>query len=189
MFSGRLHGVEVAFEARLRDAGIRPFTGRPYHPQTTGKIERFHQTLKRWLRRQPLASDLAELQAQLDRFAPIYNHQRPHQAIGRVTPITRWHAGTPAQPAPEPLDHPVYPRRSPHTQTTVTANGIINAGPFVIHVGVTWEGHTATVTMDRHHANVFIAGQLIRHLELQPDRHYYGSGRQRGGPRQPRLPS
>jgi transposase InsO family protein len=189
VFSGRLHGVEVAFEARLRDAGIRPFTGRAYHPQTTGKIERFHQTLKRWLRRQPLAAGLAELQAQLDCFAEIYNHQRPHQGIGRVTPFTRWRAGVPAQPAPEALDHPTYPPRTQRSETTVKANGAVNAGLLVIHLGVIWEGQPAVVTMDRHHANVFIAGQLIRHIELDPNRRYYGSGRKRGGPRQPRLPS
>jgi transposase-like protein len=51
-FSGRLHGFEVLFEANLRDAGIRPFTGRAFHPQTTGKVERFQQTLKKWLRQQ-----------------------------------------------------------------------------------------------------------------------------------------
>ena len=89
-FSGKLHGFEVLFEARLRDAGIRPITGRPYHPQTTGKVERFQQTLKKWLRRQDhrhgLARDLAELQARLDAFRRYYNEQRPHQGIGRVTP-------------------------------------------------------------------------------------------------------
>ncbi len=50
-FSGRLRGFEVAFEANLRAVGVRPITSRPFHPQTCGKIERFHQTLKRRLRR------------------------------------------------------------------------------------------------------------------------------------------
>ena len=49
-FSGKLRGFEVLFEANLRDGGIRPITGRGYHPQTTGKVERFQQTLKKWLR-------------------------------------------------------------------------------------------------------------------------------------------
>src|SRR3954451_631339 len=64
-FSGRLRGFEVAFEINLRAAGVRPITSKPFHPQTCGKIERFHQTLKKWLRKQPRARDLAELQAQL----------------------------------------------------------------------------------------------------------------------------
>ena len=95
-FSGKLRGFEVLFEARLRDAGIRPITGRPYHPQTTGKVERFQQTLKKWLRRHDhrhgLARDLDELQARLDTFRRSYNEQRPHQGIGRVTPLSRWQA-------------------------------------------------------------------------------------------------
>jgi transposase InsO family protein len=62
-FSGKLRGFETVFEANLRDAGIRPFTGRPFHPQTTGKVERFQQTLKKRLRKQPLAADVAELQS------------------------------------------------------------------------------------------------------------------------------
>ena len=104
-FSGRLRGFEVLFEANLRDAGIRPFTGRPYHPQTTGKVERFQQTLKKWLRRQPLASTIVELQAQIDEFVHVYNFERPHQGIGRITPASRWHAQDASGPALEPLAH------------------------------------------------------------------------------------
>ena len=83
-FSGKLRGFEVLFEARLRDAGVRPITGRPYHPQTTGKVERFQQTLKRWLRRQDrrhgLARDLAELQARLDTFCRATTSNDPTKA-------------------------------------------------------------------------------------------------------------
>ena len=189
VFTGRLHGVEVAFEARLRDAGIRPFHGRAQHPQTTGKIERFHQTLKRWLRRQPLAATVAELQAQLDRFAEIYNYQRPHQAIGRVTPITRWQAGVAAQPAAEALEHPTYPLRSARPTATVKASGAVNVGQIKIHLGVIWQGQPAVVALDQHRATVFINGQLIRHVELEPGRHYYGTRPKPGRPNQPRLPS
>jgi len=188
-FSGKLRGFEVAFESRLRDVGIRPFTGRPYHPQTTGKIERFHQTLKQWLRNQPMAATLAELQAQLDEFCTIYNHHRPHQGIGRTTPISRWQARTPARPADQPLEHPTYPPRIHRAATTVDSVGTVLAGGFAIHLGVQWAGQAALVTLDQHHANVFIGGQLVRHLELDRTRAYQPSGRKRGGPRQPRLPS
>jgi transposase InsO family protein len=68
-FSGKLRGFEVHFETQLRAIGVQPKTSRPFHPQTCGKVERFQQTLKKWLRRQPLAADLAELQAQLDTFS------------------------------------------------------------------------------------------------------------------------
>jgi transposase InsO family protein len=186
-FSGKLRGFEVLFEAKLRDAGVRPITGRPYHPQTTGKVERFQQTLKKWLRRQPLAADLAELQAQLDEFCRIYNYERPHQGIGRLTPITRWQATSSSGPAPAALAHPVY---IPSATATVTNTGTVHIGDTIIHIGVEWAASTATVIIDSRYATVFIGDQLIRHLKIDPNHAYQASGRRRGGPRRPRqLPS
>ena len=73
--------------------GTEPITGKPYKPTTQGKNERFHQTLFRYLDKQPLAADLAELQAQVDAFDHVYNTQRPHQGLpGRVTPLQAWQA-------------------------------------------------------------------------------------------------
>ena len=186
-FSGKLRGFEVLFEQRLRDAGVSPCTGRAYHPQTTGKVERFQQTLKKWLRKQPLAANLAELQTQLEEFTRVYNHERPHQGIGRVTPISRWQASTPAMPQPTPLAHPEWPPRL--HEGTVKRTGVVRAGRFDIAIGAEWQGHTAKIQIDGHYANVFINGDLVRHLTLDIDRAYQPSGRPRGGPRRPRLPS
>jgi putative transposase len=73
--------------------GVEAITGKPYKPTTQGKNERFHQTLFRYLDKQPIAESLAELQAQVDTFDHIYNTQRPHQGLpGRVTPLTAWDA-------------------------------------------------------------------------------------------------
>ena len=83
-------------------------TGRPFHPQRTGKVERFQQTLKKWLRQQPLAGNLSVLQRQLDEFCRIYNYERPDQGIGRVTLISRWQAAPGAGPADTPLEHPTF---------------------------------------------------------------------------------
>lgn len=187
-FSGKTRGFEVMFEANLRELGIRPVNGRPYHPQTTGKIERFHQTLKRWLARQPRARSLAELQAQLDRFTEIYNQQRPHQGIGRVTPSQRFHATRPAAPPTSPLEHPT--RRATATEVIVNQAGSVQMAPFLIQVGSDWNGCTATVFSDQRRATIFINGQLVRHLELDHSRVYQPSGKPRGGPKRPRqLPS
>lgn len=186
-FSGKLRHVEVFFEAQLRDAGVRPFTGRPFHPQTTGKVERFQQTLKKWLRRQPLAHTIDELQAQLDTFTAIYNIERPHQGIGRVTPISRWHATPAAGPAPKPLAHPDWSSHTHHV--IVGATGCIQVDRYKIHLGVEHHRREAIVVIDSHRANVFINGELIRHLQLDHTRRYQPSGRRRGGPRRPRLPS
>ena len=68
--------------------GVEPITGKPYKPTTQGKNERFHQTLFRYLDKQPLADNLAELQAQVDAFDHIYNTERPHQGLDTH------HAGT-----------------------------------------------------------------------------------------------
>lgn len=82
--------------------GVEAITGKPYKPTTQGKNERFHQTLFRYLDKQPLAASLAELQAQVDAFDHIYNTERPHQGLpGRVTPLTAWEA-TPKADPPRP---------------------------------------------------------------------------------------
>jgi transposase InsO family protein len=188
-FSGRLRHIEVIFEARLRDAGVRPITGRPFHPQTTGKVERFQQTLKKWLRRQRLAADLVELQAQLDEFCRIYNYERPHQGIGRVTPISRWQASPRSQPASAPLDHPTWPARPEPRSITVRNDGMVRVKRLIIAIGVEWAGRDAKVIIDNHHATVFIDGELVRHLTVDHSRSYQPSGTKPGGPRRPRVPS
>ncbi len=84
--------------------GVEAITGKPYKPTTQGKNERFHQTLFRYLDKQPLAATLAELQAQVDAFDLIYNTERPHQGLpGRITPQTAWEATEKAEaPRPKP---------------------------------------------------------------------------------------
>lgn len=181
-FSGRLRGFEVTFEVNLRAAGVRPITSRPFHPQTCGKIERFHQTLKKWLRKQPLAPDLAELQAQLDAFIVIYNCERPHRGIGRTTPFERWSA------TPKTVNLGIaLPGPGRRTTAEVNDRGCIELQTWIIHIGVDHQGRTARVMLDDTHAAVFIDGVLVRHLELDHTRRYQPSGRRRGGPRQPRL--
>jgi transposase InsO family protein len=174
-FSGRLRGFEVDFEIRLRDAGVRAITSAPFHPQTCGKVERFQQTLKKWLRHQPTAHDLSELQAQLDRFRDFYNHRRPHRAIGRVTPWERFDAGVRVTPNATPHAGPV--RR---VELTMTAKGTAELGRFAIGIGAQYAGRPAHIFLDGTHANVFVDGQLVRHLELDRARRYQPSGRKPG---------
>src|SRR5256712_10179856 len=86
VFSGGSRQGKVLLESELERLGIRPSHARPYHPQTCGKVERLHQTEKRWLEKQPPAATLLELGAQLDRFRVHYNLHRPHRGVGRRTP-------------------------------------------------------------------------------------------------------
>jgi transposase InsO family protein len=168
-FSGKLRGFEVRFETELRAIGVVPKTSRPFHPQTCGKVERFQQTLKKWLRGQPPAAELADLQAQLDWFVDYYNEQRPHRGIGRVTPAERWAATPPAINLGQPL-----PRPELRSTVTVAANGNINAGGYRVNLGVAWAGRTAHLHRDDAHLAVFIDHRLVRALTLEPGRTYYG---------------
>jgi transposase InsO family protein len=98
IFTAESRGGRCAVETLLDALGVDYKHGRPYHPQTQGKVERFHQTLKRWLAKQPRARDLVELQAQLDRFRGYYNNLRPHRALGRRTPAQAFAARAKAAP-------------------------------------------------------------------------------------------
>ena len=99
-------GVIGQLVAYVSSLGVSAITGKPYKPTTQGKNERFHQTLFRWLDKQPLASTIAELQEQVDRFDVIYNTERPHQGLpGRITPQQAWDATPVAEPPrPKPAD-------------------------------------------------------------------------------------
>ena len=99
VYTSRFTGGRNAFEYLLPMLGIRQKNGSPGHPQTQGKIERFHQTLKRWLAARPTARSPTELQQQLDAFREHYNEQRPHRALDRRTPGQAYRAIPKATPA------------------------------------------------------------------------------------------
>jgi len=159
----------TAFRHTLANAlahlGIAAGHSRPYHPQTCGKVERFHQTLKQWLTKQPAAATIAELQAQLDVFKLIYNHQRPHRSIGRRFPGDVW-ANTPKSgPADRPLTAPTY------TSTVTVSSGHARVGRrYRISVGSVYDGQRATVVLTGNACHVFIDGQLIRQLTINPNK-------------------
>jgi transposase InsO family protein len=85
VFTTRLSGGKGGrnhLETELRRQGVIQKNGRPWHPQTQGKVERFQQTLKKWLRAQPdQPSTIEELQALLDRFQDEYNQRRPQRSL------------------------------------------------------------------------------------------------------------
>jgi transposase InsO family protein len=155
------HGLAEA----LRQLGISAGHSRPYHPQTCGKVERFHQTLKRFLTRQPPAATLQDLQDQLDRFSHLYNHQRPHRSLGRAIPA-QIHDQTPkAGPADRALGTP-----STVHQVKVSNGNCTIARRYMIAVSAAYTGQTATVIITGTACHIFISGQLIRQLTLNPTR-------------------
>jgi transposase InsO family protein len=166
-FTGRfLSGGEVAFERTLREAGVRHIRSTPGHPQTCGKLERFHQTLKRWLARQPRARTVAGLQAQLDRFLVLYNAERPHKALRGATPLERWSASEPATPGPA---LPAPPQASVHT---VASNNLIGWGRHRIGVGPGLVGHRLLVVARGDDLAVFGPFGPVRRLRLDRSRNY-----------------
>jgi transposase InsO family protein len=98
VFSGGSRRGKVPLELELERLGIEVKHSTPYHPQTCGKVERLHQTLKRFLGKQPPANSLAELQFQLDAFRDYYNQRRPHRALGKQAPLAVFNSGIKARP-------------------------------------------------------------------------------------------
>lgn len=166
-FNGTRRGHHVVFETNLRAVGVQPIASSPFHPQTCGKIERFHQTLKKWLAGQPPATTVAALQADIDRFITYYNHTRPHRAANRRPPIEKWSA----TPAAGPASHPITQPTRIHHQT-VNSGGHVNIHPWHIGVGSKWIGQHVTVIVQHHQAVIFHNHTLIRQLTIDPERTY-----------------
>jgi transposase InsO family protein len=145
-------GFQGQLVTYLESLGVTCITGKPGKPTTQGKNERFHQTLFRWLDKQPLAGTCADLQAQVDTFDRIYNDERPHQGLpGRVTPRQAWDATPVAEPPrPKPPAPPVVPahsspRRDEHTvdgerTTKVRHDGTVRARKIEFRLGSSYAG-------------------------------------------------
>jgi transposase InsO family protein len=174
-FSGKMRGFEVQFEIELRRIGVVAKTSRGYHPQTCGKVERFQQTMKKWLRKKPLANNLDELQAQLDAFVAYYNFERPHRGINRQTPAAAWAATPPAINLGTALPGPGFV-----IDAIADHSGIVGAGRYTIGLGSEYAGKTFRIHHDETHAAVFAGHDLIRVLPLDPTRRYQGTGKSRG---------
>jgi transposase InsO family protein len=174
-----------AFRHVLADAlaplGISAGHSRPYHPQTNGKVERFHQTLKRWLTKQPRAATIDELQHQLDAFRHLYNHDRPHRSLGRRFPAEVWATAPKNGPANRPLT------AATSTYTSTIRNGRARIGhDTLITIGAAHNNRVALSIVTGTRCHVFIDGTLIRSLTINPTRRVQPLHNQPGRPR--RLP-
>jgi transposase InsO family protein len=172
VFSGGSRQGKVLLESELERLGIRPSHARPYHPQTCGKVERLHQTEKRWLAKQPPAATLEELSAQLDRFRVQYNLHRPHRAIGRRTPQEVFDAKVKAGPgsALPPVHYRVR-------YDTVDRNGKVTLryDSRLHHIGLGARHRGKAIVLfvaDRDIRIVDADGELLRALVLDPTRDY-----------------
>lgn len=167
-------GGRVMLEKTLQARGIRPVRTRPYHPQTNGKVERFHQTLKKWLRTRPPATTVPELQAQLDAFRAYYNTIRPHRALRRSTPAQAYTARPKAIPSGAVIDAAHW--RTREDKIDKSGSVTLRHNSRLHHIGV-GRRHTGTpVLILAKDLNVRIiardTGELLRELVLNQDRDY-----------------
>ena len=174
-------GGRNGFETELVRLGIHQKNSRPNHPTTCGKVERFHQTLKRWLRSQPAPENLAALQALLDTFRHLYNHQRPHRAHPhRATPATIYTSRPKATPTGR--DDPHYRVRHDRVDTTGTVTIRHNGRLHHIGIGRTHaRTHVVLLVADLHVRVVDAAtGELLRELTIDTARDYQATDAPKG---------
>ena len=166
---------EADFERNLRSLGVEHLLSSPGHPQTCGKIERQHQTLKAWLETRPSAT-LTELQGHLDSYQRFYNHDRPHSSLAGTTPFERWSTAGKDHPG-DPIG--LAPRAG---LRTVSATGRINWDAHQIGIGVDHTGQQLLVIARDLDISVYGQHGLIRSLTIDPPRRSQPSRRPPGRP-------
>lgn len=174
VFTAAPRGGRCALELECARLGIRVVHSRPYHPQTCGKVERFHQTLKRFLAKQDPANSIEGLQAQLDRFRNYYNTVRPHRAIGRRTPARAFAARPKARPTIASFE---IPNRFRLRRDKVDITGVVtlrhNSRLHHIGIGRKLLGTRVLVLVDGLEVRVITEdGELLRSFTLDPTKDY-----------------
>jgi transposase InsO family protein len=167
-------GGRNAFEHLLPLLGVTQKNGSPAHPQTQGKVERFHQTLKRFLTAQPPARSLPELRHQLDRLQDHYNEHRPHRARDRATPGTAYRATAKALPAnPRPVN--AFRLRYDRIDSTGSIS-VRHAGSMRhAHIGREHAGARILALIDDHTVTItrIDTGEIISINTIDPERGYW----------------
>jgi transposase InsO family protein len=191
VFTTRLSGGKGGrngFEAELVRLGVRQKNSRPNHPTTCGKVERFHQTLKRWLTAQtPQPATIAELQALLDVFIDHYNHERPHRSLPeRCTPAVAYTARPKATPGDRGDSHD----RVRHDTVDKSGKITLRVSGRLHHIGLGAEHRGSKVIVLAHDLDVRVVdaatGELIRKLTIDPTKDYQPLGRPPGPKPRPR---
>jgi transposase InsO family protein len=183
VFTTRLSGGKGGrnhLETELRRLGVAQKNGRPWHPQTQGKVERFQQTMKKWLRAQPdQPATIADLQTLLDTFTEQYNQRRPHRSLPhRATPATSYTSrpkATPGDRSTDTHDRVRHDRVDKAGKITLRHGGTL----YSIGIGRTHARTRVTVLVQDLHIRIIDAatGELLRELTLDPSKRYQGTGR------------
>jgi hypothetical protein len=177
-------GGRNGFEQQLRDWHVVQKNSRPNHPTTCGKVERFQQTMKNWLRAQPdQPSTLAELQALLDTFTAEYNQHRPHRSLPhRATPAALYDTLPKAVPGPS---------RDADTHDRIRHDRIDDSGCVTLRVNGKMHHIGLGRTQARTHVVLLVqdlkvrivnavTGELLRELVIDPTKDHQATGAPKG---------
>jgi transposase InsO family protein len=171
-------GGRCAIEVELDQLGVAHKHSAPYHPQICGKVERFHQTEKRWLAKQPKAQDLDELEEQIDRFRTYYNAERPHRALRRRTPLQAFQARPSATPrSPRVRRSCALPGAQGPRRRRGEDHPSLQEPTAARRAGTSIRPPSCPVLVADLHVRVLTEdGELIRDLVLDPSRTYQPQG-------------
>jgi transposase InsO family protein len=165
VFTGRFHTppVEVLFDRICRENGVEHLLTAPRSPTTTGKVERFHRTLRLEFDTSQVFGSLALAQGALDEWVAYYNDERPHQSLGDATPASRFYGVR----APRPRAVLERPAReavagSEWVSRKVTANGVVCVGAQQVSVGKNFSGSHCDVLVSEGLLQFWIGDQLVK---------------------------
>jgi transposase InsO family protein len=166
-FSGRRRGWISALEENLHALGVGAITSSIRHPQTCGKNERAHATVRRWLAKQPPAHDLTDLQTALEDYREHYNNQRRKTHLGGMTPRQRFDLGPHDGPGHQPLPWPVQIKTA-----TVSTSGCVGIDQHLLGIGRRHAHQQVTLVRQHHQIAVFNNNQLIAEFTITGTRGY-----------------
>ena len=174
VYTARFVKGKNGFEYLLSELDVVQKNGSPAHPQTQGKIERFHQTLKKWLSEKESAKDLEELQLQLDEFRIIYNTQRPHKALMMGTPQSSYEGRVKATPK---LASEKEHYRVRHDSVDQFGKLSLRRAGKMHHLGVGIENQFKKVYVLVDHYKVSVVerktGEVLSRHSIDPSRNYW----------------
>jgi len=174
VFTASFRGDRGALATELAHLGIVFKHSRPYHPQTCGKVERFHQTVKKHLEANPISHSLTQLQARLDVFAAYYNDVRPHRAKQRMTPRAAYTARVKAAPTANPI-RDAGQFRIRHDRVDRTGKVTLRYAGKLRHLGIgrAHKGQHVLLLVDDRDVRVLTSdGELIAQHRIDPERIY-----------------
>lgn len=165
VFTGRFHHppVEVLFDAICRENGIEHLLTQPRSPTTTGKIERFHRSLRaEFLSTQGPFTNLRAAQQALDEWVDYYNNTRPHQALEMATPAERFAAGAVLTPPSESRKSREDRSGDDWVSRRVTTNGVVSVAWQQVCLGAHHAGARCDVHVDGELLRFFIGDELVK---------------------------